>query len=239
MYKSIFVISLIFCSVDLTANANDSRPGLVFASCTDSLSNGGYLFALEGYKKLESAGIHSAGLYNNMGVAYFKMNQLGNSLFYFEKGLRLAPLDTQLIYNRNKVSAKLGPAIGNNNFAFHRKNDSFFSLLGLLNKIAAVFIFGGGLFFLKIPSKVFFFLSLIFVLSLLIFYKVHKSIEYAIIITPKALVHLGPSENSIVDQIFLEGYEVEVNYSHGDWLEIKDYRGTSGWVRRSDLLVVE
>ena len=61
--------------------------------------NANYPHAVELYRSIEEQGVASAKLYYNMGNAYFKMDDMGHAILYYNKALRLAPGDADIRYN--------------------------------------------------------------------------------------------------------------------------------------------
>lgn len=51
------------------------------------------------YKEILEAGDHSAALYYNLANSYYRLNQVGESIFYFEKARQLDPKDEDLNIN--------------------------------------------------------------------------------------------------------------------------------------------
>ena len=51
------------------------------------------------YKQILETGKHSAELYYNLGNSYYRLNQVGESIFYFEKAKQLHPTDEDINVN--------------------------------------------------------------------------------------------------------------------------------------------
>lgn len=58
-----------------------------------------YQGALDNYLRVREAGFESPGLYYNIGNAYFKANELGRAILYYERARRLAPNDADILAN--------------------------------------------------------------------------------------------------------------------------------------------
>lgn len=58
-----------------------------------------YQGALDNYLRIREAGFESPGLYYNIGNAYFKANELGRAILYYERARRLAPGDADILAN--------------------------------------------------------------------------------------------------------------------------------------------
>lgn len=58
-------------------------------------------------------GLQSAGLYYNMGNAYFKSGKIGSAILYYNKAQRLAPLNSDIDYNLTVANTYTRDNIGN------------------------------------------------------------------------------------------------------------------------------
>ena len=70
-----------------------------FQKGNTAYTNAAYKQAQEAYLKALEAGEESAALYYNLGNTYYRMNQVAESIYYFEKGLMLDPDDADLKNN--------------------------------------------------------------------------------------------------------------------------------------------
>ena len=55
--------------------------------------------AIDSWKLIEKTGNVSANMYYNLGNAYYKLNKIGPSIYYYEKALQLAPNDKDIKNN--------------------------------------------------------------------------------------------------------------------------------------------
>lgn len=81
---------------------------VAFEQGNAQLARGHYAQAIGAYRRLAQRGVGRAELYCNTGNAYYQAGQVGWAVFYYEKGLALAPLDAQLLANRRAALAKAG-----------------------------------------------------------------------------------------------------------------------------------
>ena len=68
-----------------------SQVEVVFDEGNALYNQGNYTKAIEKYTSIINNGSESAELYYNLGNAYYKINDIANSIFYFEKSLLLDP----------------------------------------------------------------------------------------------------------------------------------------------------
>lgn len=97
--KKILFLVLIIANTISAQNAND-----LFSSANDLYKNEKFEKAIERYKKIESKGLISSELYYNLGNSYYKLNKVGPSIYYFEKALKINPLNEDV--KNNLVFAK-------------------------------------------------------------------------------------------------------------------------------------
>jgi hypothetical protein len=253
MHKVAIITSLLFFSFVLKTMGSRTENETLFTLSTHNLITGKYAAALAGYQKLEHIGNQTAALYNNMGAAYYNTQQWGNAGLYFEKAILLSPLDTQLIYNRNKVLAKFDSRVATNNAGFDNENVNYFKTTSRINIIAIacmllsitlnIILSSGNVkqakLFLKRGCRVLVAVSLIFIIALWFSLNNHQSVRFAIIVKPWSAVHLGPDMLASVDTYWSQGYKVELINKYKDWCEIKNYENKQGWVRYNDITEIK
>jgi len=88
--KSIFILF-----VSLTYSQNSE----LFDQGNDFYNQGQYFEAIEKYNLILKNGSHSDELYYNLGNSYYKLNDIANSIFYYEKALILSPKNDKVINN--------------------------------------------------------------------------------------------------------------------------------------------
>jgi tetratricopeptide (TPR) repeat protein len=98
MNKIFLFLILCFCLF-----ADDS----LFKRGNEEFQNKAYDKALNYYKQIETNRIESASLYFNMGNCYFKLNDIGMAILYFEKAKKLAPNDDDILENLKIANKKV------------------------------------------------------------------------------------------------------------------------------------
>ncbi len=99
--KGLFYIVLVaFCTLagsgmQLHAQATDS----LFIAGNKLYQQEKYLEALQAYQKIEKQDLESASLYFNMANIYYRSNQVAPAIYYYEKALKLAPNDKDILFN--------------------------------------------------------------------------------------------------------------------------------------------
>ncbi len=109
MKKYLLIIFTVLCAA---VRAQDSVPADTLPAASRAASaqelwdrantaylNGAYSHAIADYDSIMAMGHTSYKLYYNLGNAYFKTNEIGRAMLYYNKALRLAPTDGDVKYN--------------------------------------------------------------------------------------------------------------------------------------------
>ena len=83
----------------LVINLSFSQQNDVFVVANEKYNSLDFVGAIEKYNELLIEGSHSPELYFNLGNAYYKLDSLAQSIYYYEKGLKYFPNDSGLIQN--------------------------------------------------------------------------------------------------------------------------------------------
>lgn len=70
-----------------------------FEQATVAYNEGAYEKAIDLYSSILESGQHSAAIYYNLGNSYYKLNNVPNSIYYYEKALLLSPNDPEILNN--------------------------------------------------------------------------------------------------------------------------------------------
>ena len=246
MKKILFLLLIIANSV--AAQSVDS----LFVAANNLYKNGKFEEAIEKYKKIESKELVSSELYLNLGNSYYKLNKVGPSIYYYEKALKLNPLNDDV--KNNLVFAKR-LALDNieqlPQTVLQKFNKNYLQKLSYNQWAIVVVVFSilGSLLFLlfyfaEIPSKKrFYFVTsiacFIFLLcSLFITYNQYNSSltnQEAIVFAEKTEVRNAPTLNS--EEVFTlhEGTKVFVLDAVDNWKKIKLADGKIGWIIADDI----
>ena len=72
---------------------------LDFEKANSLYNEGVYAAAIQAYENILNKGLHSAEVYYNLANCYYKQNNVGHSIYYYEKALVLAPKDKSILNN--------------------------------------------------------------------------------------------------------------------------------------------
>jgi tetratricopeptide (TPR) repeat protein len=214
-----------------------------------------YKEAIGAYEQLVKEGYRSYQLYFNLGNSYYRNNELGNAIYYYELARKLEPADEDVRINLSIASAKTMDKIdARENFfisavksnllsTFSTREWGWFSVVCIL--LSCVF------FFLYVTStrirvkRVALPLSGLFLAGFLVVYllgfsavKSRYENKFAIITAAETRIMNEPTAAASSKFSLHEGTKVKVIDTNGDWLLIRLDNGNEGWVRLSDVGVI-
>ena len=242
-----FIIFLVFTSNQVIDD--------LFQKSNEYYTNGDYQNAVNGYLDVLDSGFESAELYFNLGNSFYKLNNIPDSNFYYEKAKSISPNDddilTNLIFAKNLRIDKIEvlPITQMQNFKlsilnlFSEKGWSI-SLISLIWFMSFAFIF----YIISKDSKfkrLYFTLSIVFIIlsSLTLFINFEKKklseIKYAIVYDKEIEVWSEPNNISELKFLLHEGTKVKQLDVIEDWVNIQLENGTLGWIQSSSLRVLD
>jgi tetratricopeptide (TPR) repeat protein len=241
----------LFFSIQLLVFAQEE----VFREANELYNQEQYAQAIEKYEAILNAKKHSAALYYNMGNAYYKTDQLGQAIYYFEKALRLAPDDediqNNLAFAKNQTIDVIAPLpkVGFN--AFVRKVGALFSVHSWAI-FAVVSAFLVALCYLlyayanKSFIKRFYFTAFLFSIFMGVFAlsfafienTYQKNHQEAIVFSLEAQVKNEPLDNSETAFLLHEGTKIEVLETLNGWQKIRLADGKVGWIKAEAIKVL-
>ena len=240
--KNLLFLLLMIANVVVAQNTEE-----LFKTANDLYKQDKLEEALALYEKIEAEGMVSSELFYNLGNSFYKLNKVGPSIYYYEKALKLAPLNDDV--KNNLVFAKR-LALDNieelPKTVFQKMNENFLQQLSYNQWAVVVILFSflGSLLFLffyfaNSPSKKrFYFITstLSFILLILTFsityqqYSFAKNNKIAIVFAEKTEIRNAPTLNS--EEVFTlhEGTKVIVLDAIDNWKKIKIADGKQGWI---------
>jgi len=251
MQKYIYTLIAIAFSIQVFAQIQVNP----IQEANELYQKGEYEEAVKSYESVLETRIEAPEIYFNLANAYYKTGQIAPAILNYERALLLSPEDEDIKYNlelaQKNVTDKLEVL-----------PEFFVSswVSGLWNSLSANawswLSIGFFFFFLALMSlylyskqsrikKVGFFLSILCLLSSLVFFNFASRMneqltlrEYALIFSPSVTVKGSPDESGT--QLFLlhEGTKVKVIEALGDWRNIKLSDGNQGWLKKEDIEVI-
>lgn len=238
-------IWLCFVSLSIAQTEGD------FDKANIEYRNGNYENAAKAYEAILNNGKHSSDLYFNLGNAYYKLDALGPSIYYYEKALQLDPKNKNIKNNLQYAEqAKVDQITPKKEFgiskffqqAILQLSSNTWAVLAILCSLLASTLFLL-YYFTRKPSlkRLWFLTSLVFVLGLLftismsyICYTITDA-QYAIVWEEEIEVRDGPTRNSSWIYYLHEGTKVKITYEEDNWVRIVLADGNEGWVLRQEI----
>ncbi|WP_299712324.1 tetratricopeptide repeat protein [uncultured Tenacibaculum sp.] len=251
MKKIIWLLTFI-----LIANfAGAQELDVTFKKANSLYKNGEYKKAAELYEEIITSKKVSSELYHNLANCYYKLNEVGPSIFYYEKALLIDPLNEdaknnlvfakRLALDRIEELPKSVLQKFNSNYISKISYNNWAKITVFLSFLAA-FLFISYYFSSSPTRKRLFFTTsvlstLLLVISLAISYhqynKSANTIE-AIIFSSEVSVKNEPTKNG--DEVFVihEGAKVRVLDEVDDWQKIRLADGKIGWLKSNDIKIL-
>ncbi|TPN84058.1 tetratricopeptide repeat protein [Aquimarina algicola] len=211
-----------------------------------------YQEAIDSYMSILDQGKESVSLYYNLGNAHYKLNNVGPSIFYFEKALELKPNDEDVKNNLGFAQKATIDAIDEipegfvsrimNNFTnmFSFDRWAWISVLCVLLFVVLFITYYSAQASSK--KRFFFVISMVLLLfglfSILFAFKQYNFVvnnQYAIVFAKETEIKSAPNLRS--EEVFMlhEGTKVKVTETVNDWKKIKLADGKIGWIPASDI----
>ena len=245
MRKLLMLLSVLFlcCSMALCQEKETT-----FENANSAYNAGQFENAVMLYKEILESGQHSAELYFNLANSYYRLNQVGESIFYFEKAKQLKPTDEDINVNSNFAQNMAIDAVEvlpkSQITKLREKTIDLFSQDGwafFIILLAWFLVFFWGLYLWnKVPviKRTFFIFTLVMgsllmgSLSIAVI-KSSKTADttYGILFNKKIEVWAEP--NSRVEVLFLlhEGTKVQMLDQLQEWQKIRIANGSEGWIK--------
>jgi len=246
-------ITLLSIFISFLASAQNNA---LFENATASYNKGDYEAAIQNYLEILENGKHSANLYFNLGNTYYKLNQIGPSIYYYEKALLLEPNDTEIKHNlafaQNMTIDAIEPLPQT---SISKLVASFKNILSFdqwsYTAIFCMFLFVAfylAFYFFRFTNqkRISFIISLFFlsfsiisVLMAVVQYQDFKETHPAIVFAEESRIKAEPNNRSEEVFILHEGSKVAVEDQLENWVKIRLVDGKTGWMPAIDLKMLK
>jgi len=229
-------------AVPAQAQVNDAV--LAFDAGNEQFEKGAYQQALQSYQQAIDAGFVSGALYYNMGNAYFRLDQLGQAIRYYEKARRLMPENAELQHNLDVARSQIATPISSlptpvwetwwDRFVLRVGAFPFF-IAGLLFYTLAAALIGHRIWsstrnpwLRRVLSA-----SLILgvVLLTIAFAASLNPTQRAVVVADTAALREAPADTAATELDVPEGVLVDVLQRQDTWLEVRLPNGVTGWIQ--------
>ena len=224
----------------------------LFEEGNNSYNEGDYKKAVALYQETLMLDQHSAALYFNLGNAFYRLNKVAESIYYFEKAKQLLPNDEDILVNSSFAqnmtidAIEILPESQLEQFKNRIFNSFIFSTWTIIT-IVLIWLFALlFLFYIFSKSTRFkrtFFLSSLFILiffmvSFVISFSLdqkEKQIDYAILFSNRIEVWSEPNQLGELLFSLHEGTKFQILDDLAEWQKIRIANGSEGWVKNAYL----
>ncbi len=214
-----------------------------------------YKDAITNYEQLIKEGFTSWQLYFNLGNSYYRNNEIGRAIYYYEMARKIEPNDEDVRINLSKATAKTIDKIdAKENFfisavktnllsTFSTNAWAWFTIIFLSSCAILFFVFvSSSMLALKRISFVLACaFTILFVLTYSFGYSAVKSKyenKFAIVLSKEIKIMNEPTTSAVSKFNLHEGTKIRVVESNGDWVLIKLDNGNEGWTKIIDVGII-
>jgi tetratricopeptide (TPR) repeat protein len=244
--QNILFLFILFTSI-LNAQDLESR----FNSANQAYADEDYQQAIELYSGILEEGVESGEVFFNLGNAYYKINDLGRAILYYEKAKKYIEGDPALEQNLKlaqlRIVDKIEPIPKLFIIDWWDQLIHIFSLdiwlwlcLGIFF-ILTLLIAGLLLYSRRVIYKLIWATSFLFILILIITLSVvyeFETTKFGVILDEKVSVVSEPDIDGTEIFILHEGTKVKINRNLDSWLEVSIPDGKIGWLKQTSLEVI-
>jgi len=251
MFKKLAIFFSLFTVLLCTAQSNK-----LFDEATAAYNSGEYEKAIGFYTDILDVGEHSAAVYYNLGNSYYKLNNIAESIYFYEKALLLSPNDedvkTNLSYAQNMTIDAIDtmPETGlsklyksvTGKLTFDQWAYLAVALIILFVLLYILFYYANSSTLKRwsfIGSILALFICIIAIVFAFIQRSDFKDLQPAIIFAEESSIKSEPNASS--QQVFVihAGTKVNVLDQLDEWNKIKLADGKTGWIQKNELKLLK
>jgi hypothetical protein len=235
-------VSILLASMSWAQTSED-----VFSRGNELYRAAKYEDAIKEYELIIKQGYSSAGLYYNLGNAYYRNEQLAQAILSYERAAQLRPNDPDIIHNLRLVYLKTIDRIEPVPEMFFIQWMRAIGSLISPEKVQFIFIISWILLFGSLAAmylilrpdfirivRIMFFVSLASVIlwaAMLGIQSFQETTQDKAIITAQIVTAKSSPDNNSVDAFVIhEGVKVKLTDSVADWVKITLADGKVGWI---------
>ena len=242
MKQLTLILSILLCIENYASE-------FTFRQANEEYNKGNYTKAITLYDSIISNNLESSELYYNLGNCYYKTQDWANTVWYYEKSLKLNPNNYNAIHNLQLTKIKIKDQIEALPELFYKKWWKNFNSLTtikiwqilLITSIWVILIH-------QLIKRIFnykniyltYLLNILLLILLCVTYS--SNLQYnkkeAVIFSKSVIVNSAPSVNSTNLFSLNSGTKIEVIDKIGDWINIKIINGNIGWIKESDCKIL-
>lgn len=226
-----------------------------FNEANDLYANSYFEDARKIYTGILKDGYESFELYYNLANSCYRLNEVGNSIYYYEKAKLLNPNNDDLEHNLELAKLRIEnlPAVvpEMSLISFFKKIVMSVSvnIWGILSIV--LFLSFLLMFYFYIKAKVsrskkirliisfsLLFISIITILFTAYQYKRMNAVNVAIVISEKIQATSSPDESATVLFTMYEGYKVFIEKKTNEWCEVTLTDGKKAWIKKEHIRIL-
>ena len=247
LYTILFVVSFA-----VSVRGAEPTSAERWSSGNAAYSAGNYDEAIAEYQAIVDGGEYSLELYYNLANAHFKVGNIGKSILYYNKALRLDPSQEDVLHNLAIAEAQTKDRVGEETAFFLAewmralRNTMSCTTWSVLSLVAfALFLAFALLFLLASPIKVRkagFFCALcavvLFVATISFAISSRNDIlthDEAIVLSSAISVKSSPDRSATDLFVLHEGTKVRIVSEIDEWCEVVLADGKKGWLQKNNI----
>jgi tetratricopeptide (TPR) repeat protein len=240
LYFAIFILLL-------TVSAAADEAASLFQQGNKFYEAGNFQQAVAAYEKILTTGKANWQVYYNLGNAYYKQKQFGKAILNYERARRLNRDNEDIDFNIDLANLSVADRITAMPRSLaviwldHAIHFFTIEMAALLTAIFWVVLFAGAIIWMLarreflqnwgrwlvwVAGTVWLMFALIF--ALLAYER--ATVEEAIVLAPRVVVHSSPSEGATEMFVLHEGVKVRLQENSGYWRRIRLADGKVGWL---------
>lgn len=247
-FKLFFTCILIFFSfLNLYAvkiNDDNKLATDLYNSANELYRQGDYLNAAKKYEEIINMGIINPFVYYNLGNTYYRLSDIGNSIYYFEKARLISPFDRDINSNINIVKSVRKDKIEEKNFIF---NFFTYATVKIMLYITSFCIF---LFFILMSVNLYMKNGILKAINIILFsllillaistFLVNQYVSQpeGVVINDNVSIYSGPGENYVVQFVVNSGLLFKVTNKENNWNGVIFENGMSGWINDENIKLI-
>ncbi len=248
-------LSLIFCFHVL---AEPSSSEDLFQKGLAAYQNKQFDEARDNFNKVNEEGRASAALFHNLALTYFQLDQKAYAMAFWRKALALDPGFRPAKAGRQFLETRFNMApMEKDTFSLWiRRTMEAMAVLEITWLIALLMAGGGWMWIRYLAARKIAIedetpkpefpviaagLTVIFIGALLLvgLKFQYMSAERATVVLPEVSARSLPSDEGVGLYVMAGGTEVLVRQRNGDWLQVQNSDGASGWVKKGEIIVTD
>jgi len=247
MMRSILIVVLLAWVHVTPSAAQTGEASRLFEEGTERLEAGNYSGAVGSYRAAMDLGFASTALYYNLGVAYYRLDRLGEAIRFMERARRMDPDDRRILHNLEIARSRIPERFARLPVRFWTRGWQW-----TVSALRPGGLFAVGLFLWWVPFVILAWGiwrgrhaprwvrlagTSVLLATLLVAAALSASVrspygEQAVIVESSAPLYTSVAGDDAGITLH-EGLTVDVEARDGTWLRVRLPNGVTGWVKAS------